>query len=88
MPDSLGHDVGVVVVVVVAEDGIAVGEEDGAREVGVVGGGAGGPGEKAPAGQGLVGAGMEGVDDGVRLEFKGCAEGVAGVEGEESTEGA
>lgn len=76
--------------IVAAEDGIAVGEEDGSGEVGIVSGGSRGPGEEAAAGEGPrecgVGAGVTGADGGVGLELEGCAQGVTGVDSEESTQ--
>jgi len=78
--------------VIATEDSIAVGEENGPGKVSIVSGSARGPREEAAAGEGPrecgVGTGVAGADNGVGLELEGCAEGVTGVESQESTEGA
>jgi len=57
-----------------------VGEENGARQVRVVGGVAGGPGEGAAADDGAQPVGVVLDYLGPGGEFEGCAEGVAGVD--------
>jgi hypothetical protein len=78
--------------IVAVADGIAVGEQDGAGEVSIVGGSTGSPGVRTSSSKSSrefsvgVATGVETANNGVRFKFEGCAEGITGVEGEESPE--